>query len=175
MSQYALCLAVKTVLQDALQVDDSVCDIGYDGEPNPDSGEEFIRVWQGDWSGIDCEGLAETMGCSITVTHRSNYAPKDRPGNPWQLLEARTRQVIAAIHLDKNADAVLNAANAIIGADANGFTTPLRFSYGARIEVKGPEWWNAVGSKNSQGADSGIAQTITFGGAERYQTIESMS
>lgn len=189
MSQAALLKAVVERLQDQLDFGDldpeSIVSLnGNSGQPNPSCGEEFIAVWPGAWSTLPCEGLGETFGFNVTLTRRATYAPADYHGsqvwtnedeNPLGM-EERLREILTAIHLDKGRDAVLRAANAIIGSSRNGFVTPCRLLNAGISETKSFDWFGGGG--NAGMADmtaSGLAQTLQFGGAERYQTIESMA
>lgn len=180
MSQAALAQAVTTYLRTALMLDANSCEFGLDGQPPPACGETFVRVWPGRWAGIDCEGLGETFGVNVTVTRRVSFAPTDRVGTEAWLkvitgLEATLRTILVKMHLDVGGDAILNAANTILGASVNGFVEPLRFRDGGFPEPKGPDWFNAVNPEGGRWANAGLVQTLVFDGATRYQTIASMT
>lgn len=174
MSQRALLLAVRDYLRSSVNLADDECEVMFDGQPMPMAGERFVSVWPGDWSARDIEGLDEEYGINITVTRRVTYAPADRvvaplTGTDAQALDQLLEAIRAKLHLDSQGDKVLNAANTIIGTGSNGFVEPLRFRHGSRPEPKGPDWFSADGESEV----SGLAQTLTFGGARRLQTIES--
>lgn len=180
MSQGILCTAVVTRLQSVLSLSSTSVEFMFDGQPPPMCGEEFFAVWPGAWRPNDIEGLDEEFGVNVTLTRRARFAPKDRRATEiWTKLttgmDARLRQIIAAIHLDKGSDAILNAANTLLGGSVNGFVEPLKFRDGGRPEIKGPDWFSADNEGGGGLMNAGVAQTLMFGGARRIQTIESMA
>lgn len=181
MSQRALCLAVRDRIRTALSLDSTTCKFTPDGMPPPIAGELYVAVHPGPWRGIDIEGLAEVVGVSITVTRRIGEAPYDRQGEEvWakatEGMEETLRAILAAIHLDNASWATMAAANAYISGTVNKFVEPLRFVDGGRPEPKGPEWFSADDYEGrGRFANAGLAQTMRFDGAKRYQTIESMA
>jgi hypothetical protein len=179
MSHAALMKAVKNRLQAVLGLDDTGCDIGLDGQPPPIMGEQFIVVWPGHWGVVDCEGLGEEYSVNVTTTRRLGAYPQDRQGTEVLVkaatgLEPLLRQIIMAIHLDVGADAILNAANVLIGSNVNGFVEPLRFQDGGRPELKGAEWFESYGGEQPEDR-VGVAQTLSFGSAKRFQSIENLA
>ena len=186
MSQSALVQAARDILQAAFGWGTDVCALQFDGMPPPIAGELFVAVHAGSWSNIDCEGLGESIGFHITVTRRAAAYPKDEGMMQiWAAaqtgLDAVCRAIVAKLHLDANKDALINAANVYclaqnLGAPVNGFVVCPRFRDGGTPTVRGPDWFSAEGDDGAGTfANAGISQTITFAGAERYQTIESMA
>lgn len=195
MSQRALLLAVRDRLRDApanggLGFVAAECEVMFDGQPPPICGERFSAIWPGEWTGHYVEGADEMLGVNVTVTLRVGKVPRDRMGvnalvgptgqNLDQLLES----IRAKLHMDPGprtaTDArnypVLTMANAYITAllgPNNGFVEPLQFQNGGRPEPKGPEWFEAASDVEGATPPVGIAQTLSFGGARRLQTIES--
>jgi hypothetical protein len=164
MSQAALAMAARDILRTAMAWDANTCELMFDGQPPPMAGQLFAAVHPGDWRGQDIEGLQEVFGFMVTVTRRASYAPVDRGAVE---LWAKASVGLEAI--------CRNAANAYIGAGANGFVVPPRLRDGGKPQDRGPEWFWAEGEGKGKLAPAGISQTLTFGGAERYQTIESMT
>lgn len=174
MSQRALLLAVKSRLQTALSLDDTVCDIAFGAQPPPIMGEEFISIWPGDWRGNDIDnGLDEYYSVNVTVTRRLPYAPMDRWGTEVLVklsagLDARVEAIRYRVHMNYS---ILNAANATIGVTENGFVEPLRFRTGGRPELKFPDWFSAESADGGgAGMNAGVAQTLTFVDARRVQS-----
>jgi hypothetical protein len=186
MSQRALLLAVRDQLRlaapDGVGLAPEECEVRPDGRPPPNVGERFVAVSPSYWRGEDIEGLSEELGCQVTVTVRAARVPDDRFG-PYLLvgptgksLDELLEAIRAVLHLDRSADAVLNRANAIIGAGANGFVEPLRFREGGRPDEKRQDWFEGrEGGRVPRDTIVAIVQTLTFGGARRVQTIESMT
>lgn len=180
MSWGVLCNAVVSRLQSQLKCDRDIVALGFDGEPDPVCGELFIRVHPGYWRAITSEGLAEEYGVNVTVTRRLGVAPPDRLGeavwmgtvNADESLEATVRRVVIALHKDVAGDAIINAANAILGDDVNGFVEPLELQDPGQPMLKGADWFHAEGAADPP---CGVAWTIGFGGATRYQNIENMA
>jgi lysophospholipase L1-like esterase len=185
MSQSALAQAARDILQAAFGWSAQVCQLQFDGKPPPIAGELFIAVHPGRWAGIDCEGLGEAIDFQVTVTKRASFAPDDEGmmqvwAAPAVGVDAICRAIIAKLHLDVSGDALIAAANAYIvaqnfGSPVNGFTVCPRFRDGGNPIDRGAEWFSAEGDMAvGKFANAGISQTISFGPAERYQTIESM-
>lgn len=180
MSQRALCMAIVARLRTALDLNSDECEFMPDGRPKPIAGETFVSVWCGDWQPIECEGLGETFSVNVTLTRRLGYVPGDRVQTEvWakatEGMEAKLRQIVTTIVSDIGSSSILNTANALITETANKFVTRLRMFSGGRPEMQGPDWFGAdseVGDGNFYNA--GLSQTLSFGGAERYQTMESM-
>ncbi len=181
----------------------SVCDLARSqGKPPPSAGDLFIGVHSGSWTTEDVEGLFEHVGVNVTISMKATYAPTDRwpqaaiynlplaPG-ATAVSQADSGQVGAKpgifvladairsqMHLDVNADAILNAANLLIdpyygtaSQTLNGFVEPLIFSGGDAEPVeRGASWWEAV----PKGPLDGISLTLRFSGGGRVQRIEQM-
>lgn len=186
MSQRALLLAVRDRLRQptvdgGLAYTAEQCEVMFDGKPKPNCGEFFVAVHAGSWTGRDCEALDESYGVQVTVTRRIAYAPYDRPTDPLtdasDALDKLLEAIRAKLHADPGPRAaadpqqypVLTLANAYIANPANKFVEPLRFRDGGTPAFKGADWFHAEGV----GDECGVAQTLTFGGARRVQTIES--
>ncbi|HMP07592.1 MAG TPA: hypothetical protein PJ982_14680 [Lacipirellulaceae bacterium] len=184
MSHVALLRAVVDHLLDdsSLGLDRENCAITHDGQPFPIAGDLFVAVWPGYWrdQGSNGESLHEGYGGNVTVSLRCAHVPRDRIGVEVLAkasigLLAICEKVRASIHMDPSnlidggvqKSSVMMRANQIIGAAANGFVVPLQFQDGGRAEQKSGSWWSAKGEPMA-----GLAQTVTFGGAERVQPID---
>lgn len=184
MSQRAYAVAVRDKIRSALNLEPIhlICDVMFDGQPNPACGEWFYAVYAGDWRGTSEDAdLQEEIGVCVTVTRRLGFAPKDRWGpEVWakanEGLDVQLRKIVANIHHKYD---VMNNANTIIeatNAGSWGFNVPLLFLNGGKPEPKGPDWFSAdEGSTGGKFANAGVAQTLTFGRAQRCQPIESMT
>lgn len=178
MSQRAYRLACRDVLQNLFNLDADSCQVQFDGQPQPNCGEQFISVHGGSWTGISGDhDLDERFSVLVTVTRRLGEVPTDRTGIALldlanTGLEATCREIVGAIHFQY---AVMNAANSVYIADPFAkFEEPLLFVDGGHSDPKGPEWFNAenfVSATGQKWANAGVAQTLTFGQARRTQQI----
>lgn len=183
MSQRALLLAVRDVLRAAapngLGLPFSQCEVEPDGRPPASCGELYFAVHAGEWAASDVEGLDESFGFQLTLTVRAGKVPEDEIGASLLYGPAGTsaeewlRKALTFLHLDRGGDLVLQRANAYVGASFNGFVEPPRFRSGGPPQLKGPDWFGAVPAGKGRAAPAGVAQTLTFAGARRVQTIES--
>lgn len=180
MSQRALLLAVRDYLRNNVPLALAECQVQFSAAPPPNCGERFVAVHQGYWRGIEpLEGLQEEYGISVTVTMRAAKVPKDElganllVGPTGKSLDELLERIRALLHKDKGPYPVLALANTTIGAGANGFVEPLVFRDGGQCQEKGPSWFSASANQATGAAVCGLAQTLTFGGAKRYQTVES--
>ncbi len=152
-----------------------------DGKPPEFSGEQFIAVHMGRWTGGDVEGLEEEFGVCVTLTRRATYAPGDQAGEEiWALVTAgmdeMLRRIVAVVVTDVQLpgnDTVLNRANAYIGDTANGFVEKLRLSDGGRAEPKRADWFRGR-QQHADEAPAGLAQQLTFVGAKRWQRYDNL-
>jgi hypothetical protein len=170
--------------------DASICEVEFDGQPPPICGELFIAIHEGAWSGEYIEGRKDRIGVEITITRRIAAYPVDRGKTP--LLEAADalhvwiEKIAAKVHMNYN---VLDMAGGTcvdhvwtggksysLTATENGFAEPLYFTGCAgKTEKKGPDWFMADPSENVDNAPLGIARTLVFGNAVRYQSTDSQS
>jgi hypothetical protein len=154
-----------------------------DGKPPAFTGPLFVAVWPGRWQGNYVEGLAEEFGCNATVSLRASDVPADAIGEEvWakdtEGMEAVLRKILVAVFSDRDTSltdkSVLNRANVYIGSTANGIVEKLQLLDGGRPEEKGAEWFTARGAGRQATSAAGLAQTISFGGAKRYQRYSNM-
>lgn len=179
--------AVRDHLRETLNLNESECEMTFDGQPFPIAGEQFIAVWPGDWAGNQSEDadLTEVYGAMVTVTRRLGYSPEDRWGpEVWAKankgVEAVCRRVIVNLHGEQNNAAILNRANSLLPAPADGgtywgFSEKLVFRGGGRPEKKGASWFSARDKRTGRQANVGIAQTLAFFGAKRVQDERAMT
>lgn len=186
MSYRTLLLATRNRLRDTLvsgglAYPSAVCEVQLGPEPPPVCGEKFVSIHEGSWQAEDIEGLSETFGLDVTVTFRVAKVPEDRQGTNALVgptgasLDEECRKIVACIHLDKGGDAVLNAANTLLGGTVNGFCEPPRFRGADIPRLRGPDWFGAEDVSSGRIQNMGLSQTLHFGGAKRVQTIESMA
>lgn len=184
MSQLAILKAVRDQLRlpvngGGLGYAAPQCEVQFNGQPPPNCGEVFVAVHPGGWRAEEVEGLAEEFGVAVTVTVRVGKAPLDRMGPnalvgpTGEALTQRLEAIRALLHMDKGAYPVLALANATIGSGANGFVEPLRFLDGGTPQECGPDWFSTDWDGGGRLPPVGIAQTLTFGRAKRYQTVEN--
>lgn len=182
MSQRAILLAVRDHLRKEMKWSELQCAVTYDGQPHPMAGEFFVAVYAGPWNGVEIEGRQDVFGVNITVSKRVTAYPGDRvdvplAGPDGEALDKLLDSIAAKLHMDPPAAGssthypVLALANVTITSAANGFITPLRLLDGGRPEPKGSDWFHA----DPESDVCGLAQTLTFGGAVRFQTIESQT
>jgi hypothetical protein len=182
MSQRALLLATRDQLRASpgLKVPEDQIQVTYKGRPYPMAGPKFIGVWAGYWRDNGSNGLTldELYGINVTVSVRMADVPSDRLGveaaKANDGLIALCEQIRALIHMDPEdtvVGGVMWRANAILGIEtANGFIQPLQFLDGGSADEKSGAWWGAKGQPMA-----GLAQTVSFGSAERVQNIESQA
>lgn len=142
-------------------------------------------------------GQGESLGVKVTVTRRLGEAPRDRWGTAVMIanlgnrgLYAICRKIMYELAGDNtgNLDTqsryqVLIDANAYLGIPKatppamqqwnDGFQVPLEFRDGGIPETKGYEWFSSPPPEpDADGyigqVECGVAQTLTFDGAERY-------
>lgn len=188
MSMVSLLNATKTAVQSMLGLTagieaDDVCDITDDGSPKPSSGQVFYGIVGNSFSNTYDLGLDETYDFEIIITLRAGYSPEDRTGSELLLkpqtvnqpntggLWARVEALRAHLHMNDllRIDANTNATYGI-GNAANGFVVPPVFLGAQYLGAKSPDWFSAEGADD---AITGVAAKLTFGRAERVQTIES--
>lgn len=185
MSQRCLAVAVRNKIRDALELNDSplVCEVMFDGMPQPMAGEWFYAVHPGEWTGTSEDAdLQEQIGIYVTVTRRLGGVPQDRWGpEVWAKaldgLDVNLRKIVRAIHRSYD---VLNAANQLIldsdnGVTQWGFVEPLSFLNGGNPTARMQEWFSAEQlTTGGKFANAGVSQTLTFGKAKRCQPTEEM-
>lgn len=186
MSMAALCLGVRNVLRTALGITGSEpemalkCDLALQGKPHPAAGQVFYAVHPYQWSTRNGDyDLDELMGVRITVSMKIGVSPKDRTmtalwSTPVTGLDALCRKALLAIHRQQSVRAAVNAiigATDAIDATPNGFETELWFQQADPEPVpRDDEWFGAEPSVATQ-AIRGFSVSLTFGLAERVQTI----
>lgn len=152
-----------------LGLDDRMCGEQIDGQPPPNAGQLYYGVHESSWTANDTDdALDEYFGVNVTITLRMGNVPADRRGLVVvHDLRKKARECVAMLH--KNY-AVLDFANAEIGAADNGFIEPLLFQNALNTQVRGPDWFWAEGSDNAD-SNVGVSITLTFGGARRIQVV----
>lgn len=176
MSLAALCEASRDALQVAFKVDNTSCEVKFDGEPDPDCGDVFLAIHPLSWQAVqDDHNLHEEYQLGVTLSMRTTVAPKDRRGVALWLpqdggLDVLCRKAIRTLH--KN-EAVRAAANKIIGGGDVIFT-PLFFRSVSMPTPRGAEWFTAVAPEHAQDRDCGVSQTITFASVQRCESIDDM-
>ena len=154
----------------------SSVDVMFDGQPPPGCGEAFVAVHEGDWSNQATydEGREDFIGVEITVTRRTAFAPQDRAVialcDAADALDQICDQVVAIVHGNYG---IMNNANTTLGGSVNGFVRPLFFRNAGKSAPKGPDWFSA--SAEGHRVEVGVARTLSFGGAQRVQHIESQT
>ncbi len=184
MSQRALLLAVAAQLRTVNAWTAEQCEVMFGGAPKPDCGEFFVAVHPGQWVSNASESLDEEYGVLVTVTRRVGFSPEDRMGTTGGVTRAfdglavLVEKVRVQVHMSY---VIMNAANVeaqhvdgnpSVSTPINGFVEPLRFRDGGRPEPKGGDWFAADPEGDDQPV--GLAQTLTFAGARRVQTLETM-
>ena len=187
MSTLALMTAVRDTLiaEPTLGLKAESCDITDRGQPTPSAGDLFVGVWYGYWRDLASNGecLHDEHGVNVTISMRSTRFPEDRLGREMLAkikvgLIAYARRVAVLIHMDPQNvtengvaySSIMKRANDIIGRNHNGFITPPQFKDGGQPERKPGSWWTAQAKENR----AGMAQTVSFGGAQCIQQISSM-
>jgi hypothetical protein len=180
----------------------SICDLALPGgKPPAVAGDVFVGVHAFGWDTEDVEGLFEHMGVKVTISMKMRRSPDDRwaqaaiynlpdvggnaasprrsfPGIAQPGIIPMAEAIRVQLHLDVNADAILNAANLLIdpyygtgSQTLNGFVEPLVFAGGDSEPVeRGASWWGA----KAQDSHQGMSMTLTFMKAGRVQRIEQM-
>jgi hypothetical protein len=181
VSHVAMCYAVRDRLAAVLpgvqpRITDGAVEVHLDGQPEPNCGEWFVSVWQGEWRGDSGDwDLSERVGVMVTVSRRVGYVPNDRAAKVTWAKEfyAVLRKIVASVHKSLT---VMNAATDLLGLavplSRGGFVEPLEFADGGRLEEKDEQWfWAAVARPDTKrrAAPAGMAQTLTFSGALRVQ------
>lgn len=182
MSQSILMQAVRDLLRlpvgaggtgDGLDLADTECEVMFDGQPPPACGERFVAIHAGSWTnrGGYSLGREDVVGVEVTVTRRVAFTPRDRPfvalRTASNALDRLVDQIIAKLHMNY---AVTNATNLSLGGAVNGYIVPLVFLGCGRPEPKGPDWFSSDAESTTA---VGVTRTISFGEAQRDQTIES--
>lgn len=184
MSQAALLRAVRTRLQALFEVNQTGCDVMFDGQPPPVMGEQFIAIHPGNWTAKNGDyDLDEYYGVQVTITRRLGAAPQDRGGTELWLkategIEAVARKIIVGDGttlngLHRNGD-VLREANTALGTTVNTFFETLYFLDGGRPVLKLEDWFSAEEMGTGKYANAGVAQTLTFGQARRLQDLRDL-
>lgn len=187
MSQAALALATRDVLQQLLDMDSDSCEVGFPpGKPKPSCGETYVAVWPGAWKGIsDDYDLREEFVINVTLTVRLGEPPLDRWGIAvWAAqnigFQSLLRRIVTAVHQNQ---LLRLAANVCIGQEYGTVPDilykPLWFLDGGTAEPKGADWFGASVPAIDDPmvipqVECGVAQTLVFGKSERSQTIGGM-
>ena len=180
MSVRALCLGVVAVLKGVLNDPDGKL-VGYQesGRPPPRCGQSYYAVSAaGSRSdAADANRDERTFDVSVTITHRTAYAPADRRGK-----EASKAEPDAALTL---ADEIpgyfvgrwepLLAANALIagaGTATNGFVEPFQSASVGDLEEPPADWLGG----SPGGGEAGVQVIrITLSGARRIRLLGTIS
>lgn len=172
MSMRALCVAGRNRLRAALRLDDSTCRVTPDGKPPAFTGQLFAAVVPGQTvkAGDTDGGLDEYCSLTVVLTARAAYAPQDRQGEEVWLkavegLEASAEKARAYLHMSY---ALLDEANALIGAGHNGFIEPLQFRSLSAPRLVYADWFGAE-SRHKSGAASGVVCELSLDRARRIQ------
>lgn len=175
MSMSALLTAVESRIRTALS--DSAGDVAgvkVDGHPPAFAGQWYYAIHSLEGSGSQESPLSDDRyyGIGVTITAKIAYAPNDRRGSIAKAsgeLFDRADAIAVLLHGDYTS---MNAANVIIGAEANGFIEPLNYLGGAEgpIQEQGPEWVHAkMGVKGERvGA---LVLALRFGRARRIRVL----
>lgn len=175
MSMAALIQATVTHLRATLSLPAEQCDAAPGGRPPAMAGERFVAVSEGEWQSNSYESLDEYYGVEVTISARTEVFPWDRRGELLTSLAAKSgvprlgEWVRAAVH--SNYD-LMNAANSLIGSNANGFMEPLRLSGPGRLRPVQPDWFQAE-TKSASPEGVGIVLVVPFQRARRIQGIEN--
>ena len=173
--------------QGGLGLTEAECDLRPDGEPPAIAGERYVAIHEGEWTATDEECLHEYYGVDVTVTFRAGRVPDDRAGTALmggptgRSLARLCRQIVALVHkdpgprsdTDSQEYAIVARANALIdrendGVASNGIQVPLRLGSADHTQWVGPDWFKSP----TESRHSGLARTLHFVGAERWQKIE---
>lgn len=175
MSMPALLDATAAHIRAECGYDSKMCDVQPDGRPEPASGQVFVAVHDGEWThGPVEEALDEYFGVRVTVSLRIAYVPQDRQGQESVRkartgIYARAEAIRAAVHMSYG---LMDAANAIIGAAANGFVEPLRFVSSSGVRLESSSWWDAHEDDEPGDRSAGLVLELAFGRARRVQRFD---
>jgi hypothetical protein len=182
MSMRSLLLATRDRLRDGLSYREGECEVGWDGMPQPRSGQVYVAVHPGSVGNTQDQCLDESYSVDITLSLKMGTYPVDKWGNPGIVLAdtglyARAEAIRALIHMDYVS---MNNANAgsdySIGILENGFIEPLKFAGMGSPTERDPGWWWSESQTQTQTmAPSGLSITLSFNGARRVQVIEEQS
>jgi hypothetical protein len=174
----ALLDAVEARIRAALGYTSGQCAVQPDGAPEAWSGQIYLAVHPGEVRDNGSQGLRldELYSVSVTITMKSAFMPKDRLGDKlvkrqYTGIYARAHAIRALIHMNQT---VRTDANTLIGADENGFLTPLEFLSIGMLTARGPEWLSSD-MKAPPHAVAAWSLEVRFGNANRVQKIEEMS
>ena len=175
MSQRALCLAVRDKLQLAFGWNEAQCDLTPEGKPPAVCGELFVGVSEDGMDNSQAESLDEIHRVSVVVTKRLPQAPWDRASQ--EIIhkavvgaEVIADQVKAFVHRNY---AILTLANLYLNEaipstqTIYGFCVPLLYRGQTRAQEKDGSWFQGEADAPS----SGVAITMSFGVAERLQSV----
>lgn len=160
------------------------------GRPPACAGDLYVGVAGGSWTTESIEGLYEIVGVRLFISRRGACTTVENwpeqyiyAGFGGNLLTSgllyMAERIRAWVHLDANAEAVMNEANSLLdqdfgqdGSTVIGFTEPLRFLGASNPEIKAASWW--TGQETSPEPYGGLFMTVDFGQAGRIQRIEGM-
>tara|TARA_B100000949_G_scaffold148547_1_gene130512 strand:+ start:248 stop:790 length:543 start_codon:yes stop_codon:yes gene_type:complete len=179
MSMARLLIATRDQLWSAISVlDETNCGINPDGQPPPFAGQLYVSVHGTEWTvgGMVDGGLDEEFGIACTVTMRAGFTPDDRMGDSLYIklatgLEDLVRKIIVEIRTSRWI--ILNAANALMPDDLDGFVEPLRWlGVNAEPRIVGPEWFHAAPDVNNP--TSGLSMEVRLDKARRIQALANL-
>lgn len=183
MSMRALLTAVRNRLRAAitdvppgLGYETRQCEVGWDGQPPPMAGQVFVAVHPGSITSQSDQAMDEYYDLTVTLSMRLGQFPVDRWGERSLILSdtglyARAEAIRALLHMNYP---VQDAANAIIGAQDNGFVETIRYLGMGALREQGPDWWWAESEQQTE-APVGLSVEIRLGKARRVQVVEEQS
>ena len=172
MSEEALLFGTRDYLRRALSLTDEQCGVQIEGRPPAVFGDVFVGVAPAEWrsDGLQEQILDETFGIEVHCLRRASVAPRSKQADKIVYgtlgsLNSLIRQVMLAIHMNYE---LLNVVNAEITGTQPKFFQPLRWRSTDRPQIRDGSQWNAQPDQLA-----GLARTVHFGGAQRYQTMGS--
>ena len=195
MSAPALALAIRDTLLTKVRlngdtIDKNTCDVCFGPEPKPGCGQLFLAVHLGRWIPESADyDLSEQYEVNVTISMKLGEVPQDMFGEEaWTKaatgLDAVARTVITALHQNQQVRLTANDGQpysiGTAGSRPDGFYTTVQFT-GAQAPVfRKASWFNMgeplpADADDSQAAQCGVSQTLTFGKAQRAQTIAGMT
>jgi len=150
----------------------------FDAEPPPACGDVWLSVWSDSARRSQSKTcLDEVFGVRVTLTLRGSHLPWDNWLRLRRELERRLNRVRASLHRDCYDSCVGRLASALLAADGTGqkvgFRDHLQFERAEGCRRVGPDWFKADLERVGAG-DSGVAQTLSFGGLRLIQALATM-
>lgn len=150
----------------------------FDGEPRPACGRVWLSVWSDNSRrALSKTSLEEVFTLKVTLTLRSSQLPWDQWVRLRREMERRLNRVRVELHRDCYDSRVGRLASSLLGGDGQGqkvgFREHLAFEGAEPIRRVGPDWFKAEIDRISAN-DSGLAQTLSFGGLKLIQRLDTM-